>query len=88
MRMSQSSARSNEPPMVQPFIATMIGAGMLKKAWVPRCPRSMKSKSEMSSLRTPSSLVSRPDEKLLPSPRQTMARTSSHVCSSASRSKS
>src|SRR5512134_336424 len=42
----------------------------------------MKSKSLMSSLRTPSSLVSRPDEKELPLPRQTTARSPSRWCSS------
>ena len=32
IRMSQSRARSKDPPITQPFIATRIGAGMLKKS--------------------------------------------------------
>jgi hypothetical protein len=83
MRMSQSSVRSKDPPMVQPFMATMMGAGMLKNCWVPRWPRSMKSRLLMSSVRTPIWLVSRPEEKDLPSPRQMMARTSGFWWSSA-----
>ena len=54
----------------------MIGAGMVKNIWDGRWPRSMNSRSEMSSVRRPSWSVSRPDENDLPSPRQTMARTS------------
>ena len=54
----------------------MIGQGMVKNIWEGRWPRSMNSRSEMSSMRRPSWSVSRPDENDLPSPRQTMARSS------------
>ena len=39
MRMSQSSARWNEPPIAQPWMATMIGASMSKICRMPRWPR-------------------------------------------------
>ena len=38
-RMSASSARWNDAPMVQPCIATMIGASMSKICWMPSMPR-------------------------------------------------
>jgi hypothetical protein len=84
IRRSHKSARSNEPPITQPFSATTIGAGIVKNICVPAWPRSMKSRLPMSSVRTPSWVVSRPDENDLPLPRQTIARTSSRRCSSAS----
>ena len=56
MRMSQSSARSKEPPITQPLSAATIGQGIVKNCCVPLWPRSMNSRSVMSSVRTPSSL--------------------------------
>ena len=63
-RMSHSSARSKAPPMTQPLSAQMIGHGMVRNIWVGRWPRSMNSRSEMSSTGGRSGAVSRPEEKL------------------------
>ena len=65
-RMSHSRDRSKAPPMTQPLRAQMMGQGMVKNIWEGRWPRSMNSRSEMSSVRRPSWSVSRPDENDLP----------------------
>ena len=80
--MSQSSARWKDPPIVQPLWATMIGASISQICWMPRWPRRISSWWVSSTLRLPIELTSRPDEKLLPSPRQMIARTSERSRSS------
>ena len=42
-RMSQRSARWNDPPMDHPCSAAMIGASISKSFWMPRCPRRINS---------------------------------------------
>ena len=74
--------------MTQPFRAQMIGHGMVRNICVGRWPRSMNSRSEMSSTRSPIWPVSRPEEKLFPSPRQTIARRSGISWTSARTSQS
>jgi hypothetical protein len=83
IRRSHSNARSKLPPITQPLSAAIIGTGSVKNACVPLCPRSMNAKSLMSSVRTPSCEVSRPDENDAPSPRQITARSPGRSCSSA-----
>ena len=85
--MSHSSARSNDPPSTQPFSATTTGAGIVNSIRVLSWPAWMNSRSDSPFERLPSSFVSRPDENDLPSPRHTMARTSSRSCSSVRISK-
>src|SRR5438270_7280959 len=82
MRMSHSSARWNEPPMAQPWMATMIGASMSHTCWMPRCPRAISSWWVISVLLVPMEPTSRPDDHDLPSARQITARTSDRCFSS------
>ena len=87
MRMSHSSARWNEPPMAQPWMATMIGASMSQTCWMPRWPRVMSSWWVISTWPPPMAPTSRPEDQNEPSPRQTTARTSGRSFSSARISK-
>src|SRR3954469_19909175 len=82
MRMSHRSALWNEPPMAQPWMATMIGASRSQTCWMPRCPRLISSWWVISVFWTPIEPTSRPDDHDLPSARQITARTSGRCFSS------
>ena len=88
MRMSHSSARWNEPPMAQPWKATITGAGRSNSCWMPTWPRVISSWWDIVSWPVPIEPTSRPDDHDLPSPRQITARTSGRSFSSPRISKS
>ena len=84
MRMSQSNARWNEPPMAHPWMATMTGASSSNSCWIPRWPRRMSSWWDSAPAALPIDPTSRPEDHDRPSPRQTTARTSGRPRSSVS----
>ena len=88
MRMSQSSARWNEPPMAQPWMATMTGASTSNSRRMPLWPRVMSWWWVSSVVFVPIADTSRPDDHEWPSPRQMTARRSGIDSSSARMSKS